>query len=79
MNSKWDWDYLLDVQQPDLIDFESRRLREHPSFRRDYVVLQVGPTAHLFLRRSAMDKLTDPELATLPLDNLFGPDGNSGH
>lgn len=78
-HSKWDWDYLLDVQQPDLIDFESRGLREHPSFRRNYVVLQVGPTAHLFLRRSATDKLTDPALATLPLDDLFGVDGDGGH
>ncbi|MEE2665234.1 MAG: hypothetical protein VX681_14045 [Myxococcota bacterium] len=72
-HSKWDWDYVLEIQQPDLIDFESRNLRDHPRFRSDYLVLRGGPTANLFVRRDAVDKLLDPSLQVLPLDALFGP------
>jgi len=72
-HSKWDWDYVLEIRQPDLIDFESRNLRDHPRFRSDYLVLRVGPTANLFVRRDAGDKLLDPSLQVLPIDTLLGP------
>jgi hypothetical protein len=70
-HSKWDWDYILDERRPDLIDFESRGLRDHPSFWRDYVVLRVGPSAALFVRRDATAKILDASLVTMPLDSLF--------
>jgi len=81
-HSKWDWDYVLDERKPDLIDFESRGLRHHPSFRRDYLVLQVGPSAVLFVRRDAVDKLLDPSLRVLPLEAVFptdAPDATDAH
>jgi len=78
-HSKWDWDYVLEQQRPDLIDFESRGLRDHPTFRRDYLVLSVGPRATLFLRRDATGQLTDRSLETLPLEALLGPPRNGAH
>jgi hypothetical protein len=64
---------VLEVRRPDLIDFESRNLRNHPRFRSDYLVLQIGPAAHLFVRRDAVDKLLDPNLQVRPLAELLGP------
>jgi hypothetical protein len=71
-HSKWDWDYVLDLAKPDLIDFESRGLRDHPSFRRDYLVLRVGPSADLFVRRDALEKILDQDVEVLPLEAHFG-------
>jgi len=71
-HSKWDWDYVLEVQKPDLIDFDSRDLRNHPLFRRDYLVLRLGPQTHLFVHRDSLDKLLDPTVQIEPLETVFG-------
>ena len=71
-HSKWDWDYVLDVRKPDIFDLESRGLRDHPSFRRDYAVLVAEGQAVMFVRRDAVDKLLDPSARVLPLDAVFG-------
>jgi len=70
-HSKWDWDYVLDVARPDLIDFGSRGLRDHPHFRRDYAALIVGPQAVLFVRRESLDKVLDPTLAVVLIEDLL--------
>ena len=66
-HSKWDWHYVLETRKPDIIDFESRGLNQHPTFLRDYAALIVGPKSFLFVRKDAADKILDPGLAIVPL------------
>jgi hypothetical protein len=77
-HSKWEWDYVLDTRAPDIIDLESRNLRRHPSFRRNYVAVVMNGTPNgegrlpvLFARRDALDKILDPEVEILPLEAIF--------
>ncbi|MEE3329806.1 MAG: hypothetical protein VX246_02960 [Myxococcota bacterium] len=72
-HSKWDWNYVLESRKPDIIDFESRGLRNHPRFRSDYAALVLGPKKFLFVRKDARNKILDPSLGSAPVERIFGP------
>jgi hypothetical protein len=58
-HSKWDWDYVLTQKRPDVLRAPSRGLGSHPDFRRDYVRVRTDQGVSFFMRRAALDKLTD--------------------
>ena len=72
-HSKWDWNYVLESRKPDIIDFESRGLRNHASFRNDYAALVLGPKKFLFVRKEALNKILDRSLGIAPVERIFGP------
>ena len=72
-HSKWDWNYVLESRKPDIIDFESRGLRNHPRFRSDYAALVLGPAKFLFVRKEALNKILDRSLGIAPVERIFGP------
>lgn len=58
-HSKWDWDYVLHVQRPDVIQGMSRGLARRADFRAAY---RRAPRDAFFVRRGSESKLLDPEL-----------------
>jgi hypothetical protein len=58
-HSKWDWDYVLHVQRPDVIQGVSRGLGRRADFRAAY---RRAPRDAFFVRRGSESKLLDPAL-----------------
>ncbi len=61
-HSKWDWDYVMNVRKPDIVIGESRGLRDRADFREAYY-LAKGPRRGFYVRKDAVEKLVDDELA----------------
>lgn len=60
-HSKWDWDYVMQVRQPDVIRAPSRGLGARADFRGAYVKVETGQGVSFFLRRDALPKLFDDD------------------
>ena len=58
-HSKWDWQYVIHVQRPDVIQGASRGLLRRPDFRASY---RRAPRDEFFVRRGSEAKLRDPAL-----------------
>jgi len=77
-HSKWDWDYVIDQRQPDVIDFSSRNLSKHAGFRANYVIGRLGPQAYVIVRRDSLHKLAKARLRIAPIESEFpGPSTNA--
>ncbi len=61
-HSKWDWNYIVNVRKPDIVIGESRGLRERADFRAAYYLVK-GPRKGFYLRKSALGKLLDDDVA----------------
>ena len=61
-HSKWDWDYVMNLRKPDIVIGESRGLRDRADFREAYY-LAKGPRRGFYVRKDAVEKLIDNELA----------------
>ena len=61
-HSKWDWDYVMNVQNPDIVIGESRGLRDRADFQ-EACYLAKGPRRGFYVRKDAVEKLIDDELA----------------
>lgn len=61
-HSKWDWDYIVNVRKPDIVIGESRGLRERGDFREAYYLVR-GPRKGFYLRKTALGKLLDDDVA----------------
>ena len=61
-HSKWDWDYIVNVRKPDIVIGESRGLRQREDFRAAYYLVK-GPRKGFYLRKSALEKLLDDDVA----------------
>jgi hypothetical protein len=58
-HSKWDWDYVLDTMQPDIINKVSRGLGEMPKFRMNYLRVDSRLCPEFFIRRDRRALLLD--------------------
>jgi hypothetical protein len=63
-HAKWDWDYVLDAQRPDLFDAPSRGLEDDARFRTAFVRVRAPGGVSFYLRRGAAPLLRD--LPTAP-------------
>jgi hypothetical protein len=72
-HSKWDWDYVLHVQRPDVIQGATRGLAARLDFRKAY---RRGPRNQFFVRRGSERKLLDPRLPLADWDEA-GEGGRS--
>jgi hypothetical protein len=61
-HSKWDWDYVVNLRKPDILIGASRGLRERADFREAYY-LAKGPNRSFYVRKDAVGKIHDDELA----------------
>jgi hypothetical protein len=66
-HSKWDWEYVLEKQRPDIFLVQTRGLAEEPKFRRGYVVVRKGDDLRFFMRRESLDKLIDQDVMLVDL------------
>jgi len=64
-HSKWDWDYVLHVQRPDVIQGATRGLAGRLDFRAAY---RRAPRDQFFVRRGSESKLLDPRLSLTDWD-----------
>ena len=63
-HAKWDWDYVLNKRRPDLFLTATRGLQQRPDFLAAYALAQrEGDEAAFFVRRDALGKLHDEEIA----------------
>jgi len=58
-HSKWDWEYVIHVMRPDVIEGASRGLARRADFRAAY---RPAPRGAFYVRRGSEAKLLDPEL-----------------
>jgi len=58
-HAKWDWDYVLETQRPDVFDAPSRGLERDPRFLRDFVRVRAPDGVVFYLRRGAAGLLHD--------------------
>jgi hypothetical protein len=70
-HAKWDWDYVLETQRPDVFDGASRGLERDARFLRDFVRVRAVDGLSFYLRRGATGLLHDlpqpePELRESP-------------
>ena len=61
-HSKWDWDYIVNDQRPDIILETSRKLDRREDFKRAYVHVDPESVRSFFIRRSALGRLLDPNV-----------------
>ena len=61
-HSKWDWDYVIHQQRPDILRGTSRGLGRHPDFHANYLFAHNTPAWRLFVRRESAAKLLDPKV-----------------
>lgn len=59
-HSKWDWPYVVGERRPDIIDAESRGLRDLPAFKEQYCRRDITKTK-IYIRRDALASMTDAE------------------
>ena len=65
-HSKWDWPYVIDERRPDLVTSAispKAMLMRLKSFQRDYYRAVRDQRTWFFVRRDALSKVHDPELA----------------
>jgi hypothetical protein len=65
-HAKWDWDYVLVMQQPDAIDAPSRGLENEARFRSGFVRMRAPGDVVFYLRRGAMRLLRDAPVTGSP-------------
>ena len=58
-HSKWDWDYVVGEQKPDIIMGVSHGLYERPDFRAAYYLVTKDSSLQFFVRKDALSKLID--------------------
>jgi arabinofuranosyltransferase len=58
-HAKWDWDYVLETQRPDVFDAPSRGLERDARFLRDFVRVSGPDGVAFYLRRGAAGLLHD--------------------
>jgi hypothetical protein len=58
-HAKWDWDYVLELQRPDVFDAPSRGLERDSRFLRDFVRVRAPDGVVFYLRRGAAPLLHD--------------------
>jgi hypothetical protein len=58
-HAKWDWDYVLETQRPDVFDAPSRGLERDARFLRDFVRVRAPEGVAFYLRRGAAGLVHD--------------------
>jgi hypothetical protein len=58
-HSKWDWDYVIQKRQPDIIHHESRGLTDRADFRERYLALLPAAGGIFYVRRDAVSLIQD--------------------
>lgn len=66
-HSKWDWDYVLETRRPDIFLRVSRKLDRRSDFRARYLEAHTAGGLSFFVRRDALDQLTDEDLELVDL------------
>jgi hypothetical protein len=54
-HSKWDWDYVVETMQPDIVARQSRGLTQVPKFRENYLLVKTKICPQFYIRRDRMD------------------------
>ena len=64
-HSKWDWDYIMQVCKPDIMEIQTRGLGERENFRQAYDLVQAQGRLLFFIRKESLEKLHDPDILIL--------------
>jgi hypothetical protein len=73
-HSKWDWEYVVNVLQPDIMNAESRGLLQRPDFRRLYVRADPPQAPYFYIRADRLQRIRDGATRITRLPPLEAPE-----